>query len=401
MEALHLHPMYAWNLAQDFLYSGLIKESHLQSDAKRRIGEGMAAGWINEERRREVRQMLVYSDQIILPPEVDATAFSTALGDAQLEAKRALAPNQSSIWEPSREPHIYRENISALETVMHHPEVGKKEILATLDWWERKNDFEHKHGLDRNISDQSPGAVSALLFQLLRESLISGQHQTSDLWTKLDSEAQLRFIELSKQDPTRESVRFADLSRIVRDAASFSVLAERLARHGYPTFAEAAEVLPSGSQEQLVADYAIVRMYFENVRMAIPESAADAMNLRKNERVMQWRKKIRAWEASLTSGDIDKKCIVDEIDDASGYIEGARGLKSGLAKVPFWFTFSAGALAKFAPALVASTVTGAAIVSGTLLSFGALKLAAAAIEYSVTGKQPLKHDWLMIGPPKN
>jgi hypothetical protein len=399
MEALHLHPVFAWNLVQDFLYSGLLTESSLHSDVKIRLSEGLRDGWINEGNRQAVRQMLVYSNGIILPPEVDTMAFTQALGTAIVQPSQVLPEAETRLWEPSREPQVYESQISVLTELLHHPGVSNHEIAATLDWWKRQLAFETKHKLNFSVTDQSPQAIRALLFNLLRGPLAEGRQDENPLWKKMDSALQQHFVAMSEEDPEKEASQFAQLNRIVSDVVTFSVYAERLARRGYPTFAAPMSGGSLSSPQYVKAERALVKLYFDNVQMAVPETATQAMKLRENNRIIHWREKIRAWERSLVTREIDARGVIDEINAASGYIAGARGLTLGLARVPLWFTFGAGALAKLAPALVVSTATGASIVSGALFALGGLKLVASAIESSVTGVAPLNHEWLMIGPP--
>ena len=207
-----------------------MKESALHGGATVRIGEGIAAGWINEENRQAVRQMLVYSDRVIMPPEVDTMAFTAALGEAGLQIPDALSTEISSLWEPSREPNVYRKHVSTLADIMHHPGVSMEEISATLDWWERLLTFEAKNNLDFSVGDDSPEARLALLFQSVREPLTKGRQEENELWKRLPSNLKSKLHAMSRDDPERENARFEKLNRVVRDAASFSVYSERLAR---------------------------------------------------------------------------------------------------------------------------------------------------------------------------
>jgi hypothetical protein len=67
----------------------------------------------------------------------------------------------------------------------------------------------------------------------------------------------------------------------------------------------------------------IIRLYFKDqVRVPAPDTFSQALDLRQNARILQWRNQIQQWSKDLRGGNISENYIKEQIDEANGYIEG-------------------------------------------------------------------------------
>ncbi|WP_157960701.1 hypothetical protein [Primorskyibacter marinus] len=116
------------------------------------------------------------------------------------------------------------------------------------------------------------------------------------------------------------------------------------------------------------------------------------MHYRDDPRVETWRGKILEWQENIRSGTISNREILQELDDANGYLTGAKLIRNTVGSISPWITGTAA---------VADYLTGqmfgpelAAVLAGQVV----LDRAGDVIERSVYGANPLQSEWVMVGP---
>jgi hypothetical protein len=82
---------------------------------------------------------------------------------------------------------------------------------------------------------------------------------------------------------------------------------------------------------------AVLKIYFESaVYTPQVRTIADALNLRKNERIAKWRSVMREWTSRLSTGQITQLEIDEALREANSYLQGAKLMKD---IVPTWSVF--------------------------------------------------------------
>jgi hypothetical protein len=395
MPSLHFHPVYAWNLVEDLGQSAIIPSQALRHYPERKLHEGRQAGWVNEESKRIARWMFVFADGVVLPGEVDVPvgAVSELYDTKALTWGEDLLPGgERAILRPEYDPDLDTSWAERLASLMHHPGIDRNAIEATIDWWRRRREFEER--AKRRIGPVNEG-WNAVDHSGLREAVARGTYADHLLWQTLDPTRREGLLKVLADDPLREQANFAAAQQAISDVVGFARLSDRFASRGCPTLT-ASNLDPVSQMPSDPSSYdALVRFYFERVRIPAPETAEECMRLRANDRVVEWRKKIDEWQKNLQVGRLDLKAVRDEIDDASGYLEGARGLRTAIGYISPWFTFGLAVLLEAVPDL-----PGKHELQMGLLSVEGLRLATKSVESSVTGPNPLQYKWMMLEPPK-
>jgi hypothetical protein len=122
-----------------------------------------------------------------------------------------------------------------------------------------------------------------------------------------------------------------------------------------------------------------------------PTSFSEALKLRDNSRINEWRAKMRLWSEKLKSGAIDFAEIKQAIDDANGHIQGAQFPKRLL---PAWTSVAT------YPFAIYHTFAGhneiAHLFGIALLGYELFHLYGAGISAAVKSSDPLKYKWLLV-----
>ena len=134
---------------------------------------------------------------------------------------------------------------------------------------------------------------------------------------------------------------------------------------------------------------AVLRVYFQAaIHTPKLRSIQDALELRGNRRIEQWRSVMREWTLQLSKGEISQEKIGEAIRDANGYIEGAKFAKELVPAWTVFVTLPIGLIKLFygVPALV----TAVPLVISGIRAYGTLVWAA------VSAKKPDKYGWYLL-----
>jgi len=144
-----------------------------------------------------------------------------------------------------------------------------------------------------------------------------------------------------------------------------------------------ATVIPADDQ------LAVLQLYFNSaIYSPKPRSIKEALDLRSHPRIEKWRSTMREWSSQLSKGSMTKSEIINAVDEANGYIEGAEFIKN---LIPNWSVYVT------LPIGVLKAIFGAPlVVTGGLLMLSGINCYGKLIWASVTGSDPLQNGWYLV-----
>jgi hypothetical protein len=174
-------------------------------------------------------------------------------------------------------------------------------------------------------------------------------------------------------------------------------LSLEFAERGIPTYSHVSSAhlgaAPVGAAAARKTDLAIARFYFQNqLRVPSPASFSEALDLRDDQRIEAWRSQILNWANELTSGVSSYNTILEAIQEANSYVEGARFAQRLVPKWSHYVTLPTSA----ASMLVTDSHWGQLIGVGLLVCEAIQAWGDAAVS-SVEGPNPLYHKWFLVG----
>ncbi|MCZ7859129.1 hypothetical protein O9X81_21175 [Agrobacterium salinitolerans] len=388
MQYLHLSPSYSWNIVADFARERSLPEALFAGYVGNNLLKGRSEGWINEAQQLAARQMFVLAERIILPGELDIPPQIAP----ELFAANHITWGHELL--PSSEQLLFRDQLRASATVeasetlalmIERPGVGASEVAAVLDWWGRLQSFEDK-------IRPKLGLKKWEFYERFRTAFITRDTTREPFLADLKSTSLEALFHIAESDPHRESPKFRKYENEVEQALAFARRAEQFGQLGHPTF---TRTMPGRGIAEIPADIAnkvaLVRLYFEEIRLPAPGSIGEAITLRNSDRIGNWREKIALWESSLRSDKLDIERIRQELADANAYLEGAMGVSTLTSPISPWVTFGLGAFLALFP-----DVDYAAAAGATLLGLEGLKLAGEGIQKSVYGADPVNFGWVLV-----
>lgn len=388
MVELLFHPLYALNLLDDLANSRLLDFECLPDSMRSRLLEGKRAGWINNTHQRTAREMFIFADRVILPPGFELPVkVSAEIEDAIVYPRGGTAQRFSTDCSPLA---------TVLASLIYDPEAPDRKIRDTIRWLRDLNEFEAAHGLGEYNSETilGRGLSSGTFYELsLRGDLTSGR-KSNRYFESLTEPQKAWATRLATSDPYKHRKRFRKYESLVREAMRFASVSEELAVEACPTlafFRPSRPIVLPDSGGDLVA---VTRLYFENVRMPSPDTIQEALDYRSNGRIANWRAKMRSW----SDNPIDPAHMKMELDEASGYVEGIRGMKTLLAQLPSGFSLSLSALGTIPLGMPPKMASAMGVIS---LAIDGVRWCVDGVYRNVTGDSPSKHNWLMVGQPSH
>ncbi len=396
MQSMFFHPVFAWSLVDDLWSSRVFSENFLHGGYEQRLNALRARRVVSDQTKRSARQMFVFTENVILPPAFDFPELM----------QTSLYKTGAITWGKERHREVFKfttpESIDLSNDIavqilpfIEDPEIGLHEINRVIEFWNKSRIFEEK-AFERLGCE---GNFLALQGLGIRDAVAAGNQETNQHWHKLPPNTQSAILELFANDPEPERVSLGKKIYLTAEAYFFAVAAKRLAERDVPTFASTRmeATIPNvkiEEQNQENTEY-LVRLYFDNVAFPAPETAKDALNYRESERVENWRKKILDWQANLVSGKTTEAEIIDELNEANGYIVGSKYIKTTLGQISPWVTAPLAIATYFMSELPLHAEISAALTGHVILErFGEL------VETSVLRKNSLEANWLMLPPMK-
>ena len=394
MQSLFFHPRFAWSLLDDLWSSRVLSEDFMYGPFEERLNSLRQRRVISDQTRSMSRQMFVFAENVILPPSLDLSTLidtdlyrSGAINWGSEEHRGAFCSTEPSSLDLSDD------SAATLLPFVEDPDIEPADIRRVLDFWDRSRRFEAT-AIETLRGEGNFLAVQAMGF---RDDVPKGTYEANPYWARLSPRQRAEVLELFKLDPEPERRSLSDLIGITREAHSFVSAMSRLSELGVPTFAKPRpEMLgPTPNMEVQTNPDAqfLVSLYFDNVAVPAPMSALEAMRFRESARIEAWRAKIRAWQVNMASGRASEREILQEIEDANGYLQGARFISTTVGRITPWVT---------APLAIATYFVDAlphhAEISALLATHTVLDRVGVAIETSVFGDRPLRADWVVLPP---
>lgn len=397
MSDLLFHPQFAWNLLDDLQQSRVVPESINQGYPGKQIAVGKASGWVNDRFRAYARQMLVFADSVILPHELDVPQAAQSIErtnciDFAWERDEGQMPPRLGIEYQNKASN---ELAVSLIHAIDHADTSIDEVKEIFGWFSELRCF--KASAIKQMGDD-PKQFEMVEMSNLRHDLINGSEEQNSLWDRLKSQQREQLRRLFTSDPEKKRKTLGPRSEKLQRAANFWLAAEKFREAGIPALAQAS-VAKVSNEANRAPDSAglLVRLYFDQVPFPAPQSAADALNLRGNDRIDRWRHQIKKWQGSLLSSDASLEDIRKELREASSYIEGARGFATATGKIPLWLTVP--------PALAAVFCAQVGVEPGALQPLadlttivGGVQLYGWIVSKAVHSSDPLKYGWVLVEP---
>lgn len=266
-----------WNLVDEAIEEGLTKTPSADSAAQRKIEQGRKAGWIDQPTKERVREMVVYSDKVLVTnPPIDLLRAGILGQEGHVDwpwgGNLASVKFAQAIYSIAYENPMY---------------INK----------ERGSIIRNLNSRGYNITDQDLDGV-------LR------------MWEKRGG--QLDWLN-------------SDLANLIADEYKTIVEPIYLAASGVPTYGNLSMFVDERLSR--VADYKkqvnkalenVVAIYFNNaITTPSPKSLREAIDMRHSSNIIEWRKKIFSLSRSLAKGEISERAIKEEIEEANEYIRAA------------------------------------------------------------------------------
>lgn len=394
MQSLFFHPLFAWSLVDDLWTSRVLPENFLYGGFQERLNSLRGRGLVSDTVRSSARQMFVFAENVILPPDMDISRLmdtelyqSGAITWGNEQQRRALKFTEPSV------SNLSADRAAELAPFIEDPDIDPSDVKYVIDFWNRSREFEILAREELN------GEANFMALQVmgLRDDIANGVHENNPFWSRFSPAEQSKILEIFKNDPEPEKASLEDLIRTTRAAYFFSSAMTRLADMGVPTLAMPrpgafGQKPQIDHQDDLGLEY-LVNLYFDNVVVPAPDTAIEALRFRDSGRIDQWRGKIRAWQQNLASGRATEAEVLEELADANGYLKGARFIRTTVGRISPWVTGGLAIATYFVETLPFHAEITAALITHTVL-----ERAGAAIEASVYGSHPLKAEWLMLPP---
>lgn len=207
----------------------------------------------------------------------------------------------------------------------------------------------------------------------------------------------------SYKDALERWLGLKDYPRLVKDkevasrVVAVSVILQELRsvmltarENGIPAITFALDQWPTSPSTAADEDsLAVLRLYFqEAVHTPKLRNIQEALELRQNPRIEQWRSVMREWTLQLSKGEITQEKIGEAVREANGYIQGAKFAKELVPTWTVFVTLPIGLIKLFfgIPALV----TAVPLVLSGLKAYGTLVWA------SVSGQDSTKYGWYLL-----
>jgi hypothetical protein len=160
-------------------------------------------------------------------------------------------------------------------------------------------------------------------------------------------------------------------------------------KRGVPAVSNALRNWPTATQELSEDSQVVLNLYFDNaVYSPNPGTIDEALEMRNLPRVTKWRKTMREWADLLSRGELTSKEIVDAVNDANSYIEGAKFAKELL---PWWSV-----MVTLPLGVVTALFPPAVVLTGPLLMAEGVHLYGRLVWASVSADEPLHHGWYVL-----
>ncbi len=319
--------LFAANLLQDAAKSKYIKSGYYYPIFPK------SALYINRENIQLAREMFVFSDQTILRPSVADIIDITDID------RHAI--------------------VSSLEYI-HGKDLEKEHVLETRERIGRKC----KQYILRNLAAEGIH-VNGLKYDSFLKIIRNGD------WPDTD---QLKFTQIESQ---------------------LEALHETLVmyRQGIPYF---GPVLPMPKLRSKTVSFqkgrdisSVVQFYFENtIYCPSPKSFEQALLLRQNKNIREWRKQLRSWSTRLIAQQTSPSEIKKEINEANDYIRGAEFPSRLIPKWSMLVTLPLSVISSVAPELHH--------LSWVALSLDLINLYGWAVEKAVKSSNREQYRWLLI-----
>ena len=383
MPKLNYHPVYAWNLVADLIQSKEIPERQTGGYIQFKLDIGRRSGWLNNENAQVAREMLVFSDGILLPGEVDAP-IPTYL-------RNAGHINYWSEGDPSLREDRWRMKIQEyrhaelrllmpmlIDTQGPEETVTESELDRLFDYWKDCEKWEEDNKSKYNEDTWNMIEVMRTS-SLLRDQFLEG----------VNPRGRKRLLSLLESDPKRHNEEFAKLADRIRPLTSLVSEAYILGAHGIPTLFRNKLAPRTLNVEKIPIDFAeqsaaVVGLYFENILVPRPENLREALRFKESKEISAWRTKMAEWTNLLHASKVGKRDIIRGIEDANNYIDIALP-KSKVGVLGRLESGYAGPLAELAAHLV-----------GFGIVLPILKLWRKVVTDSIRSPDRLQYRWVML-----
>ena len=331
------HTTEAWNLAEA-MYADRRLNYKPYGYVQRKFEEGYQNGWMRQQLRQSALEMFVLADRAYLPPDLD-------------------------IPTPSQDH---------------------------MTW--------HAAGVNDGLDFRSPNDPLEMveLADYIIPHLLSRKHLTDpqQFWTRVKRWQKQVATQGMYSEPKDEIERAIDRERFMAHRTV------QFAAHNIPTFShiDIKGAPPKTTEADRVfedsdAALRVIRIYFKDqIRVPAPDTFSQALDLRENARILEWRNKVRQWSNDLRESKVSEDRIKQEIDEANGYIEGA---DFATRLLPEMATTVALPLAAAYELFLAPHAWAHAIGFG-ILSIEAAKGWSALAKRAVQSVDPLKYKWLLV-----
>lgn len=352
---IYFHDKYAMNLAQNALDEGLARRNSIPKTQKQSVERillrGNRDGWIRSENQRLAREMFVFSDQVLLP----GFAEFVVNGGMGKDGHVALGHNMVDDY-----------------------------ILKFIDI----NSF--------SLSDDD----TSIFQQLIKADLTSkGYFSEASRIGQI-----LRRWEYFQRDLSDEDVFYQRYHKvpktldrefnIINDAHVSCVDTIMMTGLGFPVFTEISMFSDMAIDEPKKNKIPnAVSVYFtESLLSPSPRTLRQAIKLRENKLINEWRQKIIGFSNDLATGKLTEVDLKREIKEANDYIKGADYASRLIPKWTVLLTLPAGIAAQFVPGLQGLGMIG--------IGVGVIQLHSWLAEKSVKSSGREKYRWLMVSNSK-
>ena len=379
MTKLYFQEPYAWNLYEAAVQDNIYSEPPVKSYLGHMRIEGLSNGIITRSNRLKALQMLVVAEQTLI--NIDIPPIGPLFEEKHVDWSQQIGSDRSLMLEPSADeidswgPFIRR---SLENTDFHMTEPRFKSFVELyrqyMDWQDMIYGEEGQQEVLNQLSLRNP----------------QGMEETLRV---LDEVTSKRFA----LDPRGEDKWLKDaIIAVSKDCSEWKRI-RYLATRGVPTFGKGPQLNPVSdalASETSESTETVLRVYFENaIKTPAPTTLTEALKLRENTSVQEWRAQVAAWSDLLSTGRITAKEVESEINDANRYLEGAIGAAN---LIPSWAVFITAPLS-----IVAKVVPELGPLGFVTITASLLKAYALIAGHAATKSGSTKYPWLMVSTNKN
>jgi hypothetical protein len=299
------NPKYAWNLVEGAVQDGVIPAYEKGSSVEGKVLFGKKSGWINQSNIIKSYQMFVFAGEVFFPdPVFDANpkplvSLKEAESDPKFKEFCDTLPNWGKLdFTISQKLISYNTHIN-----LHKP---RGLLLGSLK----------DQGLIKCSNDIPEGRVASLH----RDTIISFKPY---ILKSLHS----RGSKISNADFNRAMEEWYDHDYNETKSAIFlecGYLVESLllSQYGFSNYSDVPTTKPDDVSPEDVeiskATKEVISIYFNNSLVCpSPRSLRDAIQLKENKLIGEWRQKVLAWTEDLSNGKLDAKEIKKEIEESN------------------------------------------------------------------------------------